>query len=200
MKFRGFMVFVAMLVAGPTFAQKIYIDYDRDYDGSGIKTFAWAETADTSVKNTDPMLHDRIVGAIEERIKASGVQEVDSDPDVYVTYHGSSKEELSVDTTHYGYGVSAGWGYGRYGGYGGYYGRYYGGVYSGYGTSSTTVSSYQVGTLVIDIWDAKTENIIWRGIAANITITENPQKMGKKVDKVMSKMISKWERMKRKAN
>ena len=200
MKFRGFIVLVAMLVAGPTFAQKIYIDYDRDYDGSGIKTFAWVKTVDTSIKKTDPMLHDRIVGAIEERIKASGIQEVDSDPDVYVTYHGNSKEKLSVDTTNYGYGVSSGWRYGLHGGYGGYYGRYYGGAYSRYGTSSTTVSSYQVGTLVIDIWDAKTGKIIWRGIAANITITENPQKMGKKIDKAMRKMISKWERMKRKAS
>jgi len=41
MRFRVLLVLFAILIAGPAFAQKIYIDYDKEYDGSKNKTFAW---------------------------------------------------------------------------------------------------------------------------------------------------------------
>ena len=195
MKYRVFLVLIAVLIAGPAFAQKIYIDYDKEYDGSNTKTFAWSETKETSLAETEPSLHSLIINTIAEHITASGVKQVDNDPDVYVTYHGSTKEELSLDTTHYGYGVGT-MSYGRYGGYGGYYGRYYGGGYGG--SSTTTVRSYLIGTLVVDIWDAKTEKLVWRGIAANITISENPHKLDKNIEKALRKMIKKWQKMKKK--
>ena len=195
MKYRVFLVLIAVLIAGPAFAQKIYIDYDKEYDGSKNKTFAWSETKESSLAETEPSLHSLIINTIAGHITASGVEQVDNDPDVYVTYHGSTKEELSLDTTHYGYGVGT-MSYGRYGGYGGYYGRYYGGGYGG--SSTTTVRSYQIGTLVVDIWDAKTEKLVWRGIAANITISENPHKLDKNIEKALKKMIKKWQKMKKK--
>jgi hypothetical protein len=198
MKIRLFLVMAAILIAGPALAQKIYIDYDKDYDGSHVKTFAWAKTSETSLESSDPLLHSRILNAIEHYITLNGVREVDENPDVHVTYHASSKEELSVNTTNWGYGYPSGWGYGRYGGYGGYYGRYYGGSWGGYGgSSSTTVSTYQVGTLVIDIWDAKTKGLVWRGMAANITVSENPTKMTKRIDKALKKMVNAWEKIKK---
>jgi len=196
MRIRVFVVLAAILLAGPAFAQKIYIDYDKEYDRSTIKTYAWKTTGETSVKDSDPLLHSRIVSGIEHYLTLGGLIEVESDPDIYVTYHGDSKEELSVNTTSMGVGYPSAWGYGRYGGYGGYYGSHYGGVYGG--TASTTVTSYQIGTLVIDVWDAHTEKLIWRGMAAEIVLTENPNKMAKKIDKALKKMIDKWRRVKEK--
>ena len=152
--------------------------------------------AKSSVKDSDPLLHSRIVSGIEHYITLGGLAEADGDPDIYITYHGSSKEELSVNTTSFGYGYPSGWGHGSYGGYGGYYGHHYGGMYGG--TASTTVTSYQVGTLVIDIWDADTQKLIWRGMAADIVLTENPTKMAKKIDKALKKMVDKWQRVKKK--
>jgi hypothetical protein len=201
MRFRVLLVLFAVLIAGPAFAGKIYIDYDKEYDGSKNKTWAWVEADNATLAQTDPLLHSKIVETIAGYIKESGVTQVDDDPDVYVTYHGSSKEEMSVNTTSMGYGYPGSWGYGSYGGYGGYYGRYYGGSYGGYaGSATSTVSSYQVGSLVIDIWDAETEEIVWRGIAADIVIPDNPAKLEKKIDKALSKMVAQWRRMKKKAN
>ena len=50
MKFRILVILGALLVAGPAFAQKVYIDYDADYDFSSINTFKWAKTEETSVE------------------------------------------------------------------------------------------------------------------------------------------------------
>ncbi len=122
-----------------------------------------------------------------------GVREVtpDQDPDVYVTYHTSTKEQVSLNTSSFGYGYPGGWGGWGYGGYWG------GGV--GMGSSTTTVSTWDVGTLVVDVWDPKTKQLVWRGSAGNITISQNPSKMQKKLDKALQKMVNTWQKMKAKA-
>jgi len=190
MKLSAWWLVVLVLATGPSFAQKIYIDYDKDYDGAKNKTFQWAKTDDTSLAQADPLLHSRIVNAIEHYITLNGAREVLSDPDVYVTYHTSTKEDVSFNTSSYGYGYPGGWGYG------GYYGRYgYG--YGGYGgMSTTTVSTYIRGTLVIDVWDAATKELVWRGMAANITVSDNPEKMAKRIDKAIKKMVDQWQKIK----
>ena len=199
MRFRVLLVLLAVVIAGPAFAQKIYIDYDRDYDRSKNKTFAWTDSDEATLAHTDPMLHSQIVITLAEYITAGGLTQVDSDPDLYFTYHGSAEEEITVSTTSLGYGYPVGWGSSSYGGYGGYYGNHYGGVYTGYaGVSTATESAYRVGTLVVDVWDAKTETLVWRGIVADITITENRAKLDKKIDKALKKMSYEWSRMKKK--
>ena len=196
MKSRIFLVLIAVLVAGPVLAQKIYIEYDKDYDGSRNKTFAWSETQDTSLAQSDPALHSLIVNTIAGYITDGGIKQVDGDSDLKVTYHGSTKEDVVVNTSSYGYGYPSRVGYGRYGGYGGYHGSHYG-VSVGVGVGSATVSSFKTGTLVIDIWDSKTDKLVWRGIAANITVSDNPHKLDKNIKKALKKMISKWEKIKR---
>jgi hypothetical protein len=187
MKLQALIVVALILVATPAMAQKVYIDYDKEYDFGTIETFAWSQTSETSLQDADPLLHSRIVNAIEHYLTVGGVREVDSDSDVSVTYHTSTKENLSLNTTNWGYGYPGGWGWG------GYYGGY-----GGFGSSSTTVTSYDTGTLVVDVWDTKTNNLVWRGTAANMTIAQNPDKMGKRIDKALQKIVSKWQKMKEK--
>ena len=187
MKLQVLLVVALVLVATPALAQKVYIDYDKEYEFDTIETFAWSKTAETSLEQADPLLHSRIVNAIEHYLTVSGVRETDTDPDVSVTYHTSTKENLSLNTTNWGYGYPGGWGWG------GYYGGY-----GGFGSSSTTVTSYDTGTLVVDVWDPKTNNLVWRGTAANMTVSQNPEKMGKRIDKALQKIVSKWQKMKAK--
>jgi len=195
MKFRVFVVAALLLMAAPAFAQKVYIDYDKDYDFDSPESFMWAKTSETSVEDANPLMHSRIVNAIEHYLTMGQLREVESDPDLYVTYHTSTKENLSLNTTSFGYGYPGGW-YG--GGYGGHYGMYGGGFYGGMGSSSTTVSTYETGTLVVDAWDPKTEKLVWRGTATNMTIAANPDKMMKRIDKALSKIVKKWQNLKAK--
>jgi hypothetical protein len=178
---------VLFLTAAPALAQKIYIDYDKDYDTSGIETFAWNETSETSVADTNPLLHSRIVNGIEYYLTLGGAREVTDSPDVYVTYHASTRKELSVDTTVHGYGYPSGWGY---------YGRRPYGYHGGYGTATTTVRTYDKGTLIVDVWDTASKQLVWRGTADNITVTSNPTKMEKRIDKALKKMVNKWQKIK----
>ena len=191
MKFRAILVLAVFLMAAPAFAQKVFIDYDHEYDFKKIKTFEWKKGSD-SLEKTDPLLDSRLVNGIQYYLTQTGWVETDDNPDVYVTYHTSTKEEMSLNTTNFGYGYPGGWGWG---GYGGYYGGWGGGI----GTSTTTVTKYEIGTLVVDVWDAKTKNLVWRGTATNITVSDNPQKMEKRIDKALAKIASQTRKLREKA-
>lgn len=187
MKLRVPAVLIVFLLAAPAFAQKVYIDYDRDFDTSTVKTFGWLDTPETSLKSKDQLMHSRLVNAVEHHLTMSGLVEDTEDPDIWVTYHASSEQNLRLDTSTYGYGYPSGW----------YRGGYYG-HHGSYGSATTTVSSYTTGTLVVDAWSADSNQIIWRGIAENIAVTNNPTKMEKRIDKALKKIVAKSQKLRAK--
>ena len=83
---------------------------------------------------------------------------------------------MALDTTSFGYGYGPGW--------------YWGGM-GGMGTSTTQVRTYTVGTLIVDIWDIKAKQLIWRGIASD-SLSDNPQKNQEKAAKALAKIFEKY--------
>src|SRR5260370_28486653 len=70
-----------------------------------------------------------------------------------------------------------------YNGFGG--GRRFGG---GFGYATTTEDTYKVGTLLINLFDAKAEKLIWRG-SSGVTASNNPTQNTKNHDKSVEKMF-----------
>jgi hypothetical protein len=70
-----------------------------------------------------------------------------------------------------------------YDGFGG--GRRFG----GFGDATTTTDTYKVGDLVVNLFDAKTKNLIWRGSSSD-TLSNNPDKNTKNLDKGVQKMFA----------
>jgi hypothetical protein len=56
------------------------------------------------------------------------------------------------------------------------------------GTATTTESEYVVGTLVVDIFDAKSKQLLFRGTASD-EISDKPDKNVKKLAKASDKMF-----------
>jgi len=54
--------------------------------------------------------------------------------------------------------------------------------------ATTTVDTYKVGTLVIDLFDSKTEKLIWRSSSSD-TLSNNADKNTKNLDKGVNKMF-----------
>jgi Domain of unknown function (DUF4136) len=88
-----------------------------------------------------------------------------------VILHGATQTKQSASTFYSGMG---GYGYRGFGG--------------GTGTASTVVSEYRVGTLVVDMFDAKSKNLVFRGTAED-EISDNPEKNAKKLEKASTKMF-----------
>ena len=170
-------------IAAPAAAQKVYVDYDRTVDMKSYKTYAWASTPNISIYDSNPLGHSRIKNAIEYYMGQGGMVENTGDPDLYVTYYGESDQAFDVNTFNSGgYGYSSGWAWDPFWGS------------SAVGMTATTPLEHKAGTLVIDIWDASTMKIVWRGTMEAV-IPENPQKSAKKLDKGIKKMVDKWRKM-----
>jgi Domain of unknown function (DUF4136) len=51
--------------------------------------------------------------------------------------------------------------------------------------------TYKVGTLVLDMYDSKTNKLMWRGTAVD-TVSSKPEKNEKKLEKGIEKMFEKF--------
>jgi hypothetical protein len=179
---------VALLVVGNAWGQDAFVDFDKSVDFESYKTFVWVNS-DEDLSEISPLWHERIRNGIIERLVEGGMTELGREeaPDVYVTYFASTAQKTRVVTDHMGYG------------YGSSYHRRGGGMAMGMGTSTSRVITYDKGTLVIDIWDAERKEMVWRGSTTD-TMTDNPQKMEKRLVKMLDKLVKVWNREYRKAN
>lgn len=168
------------LVALPALAQKVQVDYDRSADFDSYRSFAWAETPDTSIRGESPLTHSRIKNAIEHYLAEGGLVENTDDPDVYVTYHTSSREEVTYHTSSFGAGYGRGWGWDPYWG-------------GGSTMSTTTANTYERGTLIIDFWDANSKEMVLRG-SASAVVKASPEKQEKQIYKAIKKMVAEFDK------
>lgn len=184
----GFALLAAMATA-PALAEKPQIQWNTAYDFSAIKTFQWRDHAGESLKAANPFLHGHLINAIEYQLTAHGLTEAtDDNPDVFVNYTASMQRDVRLESDAYGY---------TFGGYGYSWGRWgYGYGYPATPASTTTrVVEVKSGTLVVDIWDASTKELVWRGTAANINVADNPDKTRRNAEKAIEAMAKQTKRL-----
>jgi hypothetical protein len=156
---------MALLVPFAAHAQKVTVDWDHNVTNfSSFKTYAWTKPARSM---TNPLMDQRIVTAINSEMAAKGLQQVESNPDVLVTYSAGVRPEKSATVM----------GTGRF--------RMGGGM----GTINQNISN--TGTLVVDISDGGTRKLLWRG-AATDTLSDKPDKNTKKIEKAVENMFKKY--------
>lgn len=153
-------------------AQDVKVDFDKDANFGALKTFS--TKIGTSWGN--PLGEKRVVTEIEETLASKGwTRAEEGKADAVVVLHGATERQKTLNTFYSGMG-----------GYGGYGWRGWGGM--GTGTATTTTSEYTIGTLVVDIFDAKSKQLVFRG-AASDELSDKPEKNVKKLDKATSKMF-----------
>ena len=145
------------IVAGAVSGCAGGLSYNHDYDPSAnftaLRTYSWATPPENS-RGINQMLERRVVAAIDQNLVAKGYQAATGEPDFAVNFTVTTSEQTDYNTYYTGMGYGGGW---------------YGG---GMGSSTTRAYTYTNGTLIVDIFDAKSKNLIWRGTAAG-TINED---------------------------
>jgi hypothetical protein len=149
-------------------------DINRNANFGAIRTFAFKATppmAPYEEKTTtfdSPIQRDRTYAAIASQLEARGLKRNDEHPDVFVT------ARRSFYTEYYYYGPY-GWGWGPYAPAG--YGPYYGSGWAGWDTYAELR-----GVLTVDMLDAKTGELIWRGVEnKHVHQTSKPEKRDRRV-------------------
>jgi Domain of unknown function (DUF4136) len=156
-------------IAAP--AQQVKTDYDRSANFGQYKTYSWEQ-----VKTKDALDVDRVKSAVNAALAAKGWSQVDSGGDVSIIAIETTQSQQTLNTFYDGFG--GGWGWRRFGG-------------GGFGEATTTTETYKVGTLVVDLFDAKTKQLLWRGSSSD-TLSNNSNKNIKNLDKGVEKMFKKF--------
>ena len=128
-------------------------------------TYAWGSDNANQVK--DSILAQVAQQDIDTAMQAKGLQKVEEsqNPDLLLTASGGMKQQTSYTA----------WGMRGIGG----------------GMGSITPEQNVMGTLIVDLYDAKAKSLGWRGIGQD-TLSNNGDKNQQEVGKAVQKMFKQW--------
>jgi hypothetical protein len=165
---RAALVGSLLLIPAVAAAQDVKTDFDKAYNFAGAKTYA----IKLGTTWGNDLGQRRVMTEFDEAISAKGWKKVpEAQANIHVVIHGATQNKHSATTFYSGMG---GYGY-RYGG-------------MGMATAQTVVDNYTVGTLVVDMFDATTKNLVFRGIAED-ELSDKADKNQKKLEKASDKMF-----------
>jgi hypothetical protein len=158
----------------PLLAQDVKTDYDHKADFTKYHTFSFHK-----VQASDPLYEGRIKDGITRYLTAKGLQLVPTGGDLAVAAVGAMQTKQEYNTFY----DNLGGGFGRrgWGGWGGGWG----------GDATTTETDIPVGTLVVNLFDTQTHQLVWRGTSTD-ELSNKPDKDTKKLDKAIDKMFQKF--------
>lgn len=153
---------------------------------SGLRTFRVEPTPQpriASVQSTnDPMLVNSITNRalrtdLEQGFAKLGYAVADSTPDFCVAYYASTKQQLDITSWDYGYPLRPRW----WRGWGPRIGR----------MDTPMVTQYTQGTVIVDVFDPKTKELLWRGqgVAA---VSDNQQQYEQELQTTVTAILAKF--------
>ena len=140
----------------------VTVDWDRSISFPAFVTFG--VESGTSLSN--PLATLRIEQAVSAALVEKGLRE-DPAPALLVIVHASVEPSRSLNIESYKEGEGT------------------------WQTEAPEIRSIDAGTLLVDLLEASTRRLIWRGIATD-TVTNNPTRNEKPVPKALRRMFRKF--------
>ena len=153
---------IVFLAEGALLAARVRSDYDRRVDFSQYRTFMWIKDSQPNV----PLMQDRIMQAVNIQLQARGLKLVEEGADLAVGAHVATDERRTWDTYYSG----GGWGW------------------RGGGWSRTVERTYDVGTLTVDLFDARSKSLIWQGVATR-NLSSRPERQTRRFERQIERMF-----------
>jgi hypothetical protein len=152
---------LAALTAGVVYAQHVTTDSDPAAPFATYKTYAWTPGTASAVSLTEQRIHD----GVNAQLQGKGMTQVNSNPNVFVATHVMTHTVPQVIADGFGP-----W---------------------GFGAGMATVQTYTEGSLIVDLYDATTRKMVWRGVATT-AVSSKPEKNASKIDKSLMKMFARY--------
>jgi hypothetical protein len=163
---RWLLVFIVVTVATSGFAQKVKAGYDKSTDFSKYKSYTWAKPQ-TPV--TRPLLHETVVGTIDDELKAKGLERVETNGDLTL---------IAAGGVEYGSNLAAGTPILPV--YGGPPPDINATMWTGGNPSAVSAGPLVAqGTLVLEFVDRGENKVIWSG---NVRQNFDPEQKNKSLD------------------
>jgi hypothetical protein len=159
-------VLFGVAIAGtPILAQTVTIDYDHSVNFLKFKTYTWDR-----VHATDPGVEGRITIAVDRDMSGRYMSQASKNGDVTIAVVEATQDKKEYSDFYAGLNNPTwqrGWGSG------------------GFLDTAATLQDVPLDTLVMDIYDTKTQKLIWRGV-----VTEPVVKSAEKNDQTMDKAVN----------
>jgi len=145
--------------------QQVSVNYDHNASFSQYHTYAWGSNNANQIQNS--ILAQVAQQDINTAMQGKGFQMVqeNQNPDILLTANGGLKQTTSWSA----------WGMRGIGG----------------GMGGITPQQNVEATLIVDLYNMKTQSLIWRGIAEN-TLSNNGNKNQQMVGNAVTKMFKQW--------
>jgi len=156
-------------------------DFERDFDFSGLRTFAWDLNEDNQwgVAGSNELVDRRIIAAIENTLTAQQFSQVDREKaDFLVLYNVEVDQRIS--SSNVSGGVSMG--------------RSSRGRHGSIGISTgSQVRTYEQGTLLIDVVDVASDKLVWRGVSAQaLPDLSDPQRLTDHINNTVAAILKQF--------
>lgn len=165
---------VVLLTCATVQGQKVETGYDKDVDFAQYKTFAWVKR---DIPPPNPLLAALIANNIEVELKEKGLRRVDRNPDLLVSFYGGSTAQGAFAPADPGFTA--------------YGGEPITGAWGG-SAPATAMPQLLKGTLAIDLVDAHSKHLVWRGVANANLAYDDRNKMLNQVNKAVAEMFKKY--------
>lgn len=155
-------------------------DFDTEMTFPRLETYAWknrpVEEHD-DVRADNPLLHKRFRQNIDMALREKGfAQKAPADFLVDYSYSITTRLESEPVNTGFGFGIGS---YRRYGGFGIH--------------TDPAIHQYDVGIFVIDIYDAETEDMLWRGRGSEVVSRHpTPQQNSEMVRRLVEAVLAQF--------
>lgn len=164
----GAAVAVALWACIVTTGQDVHYNFMPGTDFAKYHTYKWVRIE--SGAHPNQIVDAEIKQSVDMQLASKGLTKTDSDKaDLYVGYQVAVAQEKQWN----GYGMGGGirWG----------------------GLATATSSTISVGTVVLDMYDPATKQLVWTGNATKtLDPSANPEKNEKNLNKAMAKLLKNY--------
>jgi hypothetical protein len=149
---------------------KVDVLYDHKADFSVYRSYRW-ETGPEDDSPMASMVDGRIKATAKAELEKKGLHEVapGEEPDLLLTYYGGIEDTLLLEGVRYELAPHV--------------------VWTGAAPLEAT-RDYQVGSLILDMVDAETEQVVWSGVAVARMATRS--KLREQVEKAVRKVLKRF--------
>jgi hypothetical protein len=155
-------------------------DFDRQANFNTYKTYDWYAISPKDKAKAlgveNPIMDRRVRAAVEHELAARGYKrEQSGDPDFFVTYYPAYQNHTVVTSS----GLYSSWGYRPFG--------------MGMGTQFHEVQHFREGSIVLEIVDRKTKQMVWQAVGEDaLTPSDDPLESEELVNRAVQKILSKF--------
>jgi hypothetical protein len=151
------------------FAAQTTTDYDHSANFSQYKIYSWIK-----VQAGDSLWADRIQKDVDALLAAKGWTKVAANGSASISAFETTQDQNTLETFYDGFGGGWGW-------------RGFGGM----GMTTTTTDVTKVGTVVVDIFDSQSKQLIWRG-KESADLSGHPDRNAKNLTKNLATLFKRF--------